>query len=76
MRTPFNRFALTPQKCFCCNHYIWLEPYRRGEIWMKFIDKFVKVSVCRKCLPTFVTNPEDAAKDYRKLNILDPNKEN
>lgn len=48
-----NRFALVPHPCLECKRYIWLEGYRRDEVWKNFADKFVKENICRSCLTRF-----------------------
>lgn len=40
----YNRFAAIPHLCHECKKYIWLEPYRRGEI-IKY-DRFIKENIC------------------------------
>lgn len=30
-----NRFAFIPHLCLECKRYIWLEGYRRAEVWKK-----------------------------------------
>ena len=51
-----NRFALIPHLCFECKRYIWLESYRRSEVWRNFIDKpiNIKENICKDCLKKFI----------------------
>ncbi len=50
-----NRFALIPHLCLECKRYIWLEGYRRAEVWKNFIDKpiNIKENICKDCLTKF-----------------------
>ena len=48
-----NRFALTPHLCLECKRYIWLEGYRRAEVWKKFIDRPIRENICKGCLTRF-----------------------
>lgn len=44
-----NRFAIIPIECTDCQRYIWLESYRHGNKWHRFIDRFIKVNICKEC---------------------------
>ena len=48
----FNRFAIIPHMCNECKRYIWLEPYRRADVWK--YDRFIMENICKKCLPKFL----------------------
>ena len=48
-----NRFALTPHLCYECKRYIWLEGYRRADVWIKLPDRSIKDNICKQCLTTF-----------------------
>ena len=48
-----NRFAFTPHLCYKCKRYIWLEDYRRVDVWIKFADRFIKENICKHCLTKF-----------------------
>lgn len=56
-----NRFAFIPHLCFECKRYIWLERYRRSEVWKNFIDRPIKENICKGCLTKF-----DVLTDYQK----------
>lgn len=67
-----NRFALFPRMCSECKRYIWMEPYRRSDVWHGgFVDRhfkgdYKKENICKKCLPikqygTAYENEEDNA---------------
>lgn len=45
-----NRFAVIPVMCSHCKRYVWMEPYRSGETWNRFIDRFVKIRLCNECV--------------------------
>lgn len=48
-----NRFAFVPHLCYECKRYIWLESYRRADVWVKFADRSVKENICKSCLAKF-----------------------
>lgn len=48
-----NRFAFVPHLCLECKRYIWLEGYRRAEVWKKFADMYAKENICKSCLTKF-----------------------
>ena len=48
MKLKSNRFAVIPVMCSHCKRYVWMEPYRSGETWNKFIDRFVKIRLCNE----------------------------
>ena len=49
-----NRFAIVPHLCSECKRYIWMEPYRRADVWKNFADRFLKENICKRCLPKFI----------------------
>lgn len=48
-----NRFALVPHLCIECKRYIWLEGYRKAEVWENSIDRYIKENICKSCLTKF-----------------------
>ena len=48
-----NRFAFIPHLCLECKRYIWLEGYRRAEVWKTSIDRHIKENICKDCLTKF-----------------------
>lgn len=50
MKLKSNRFAVIPVMCSHCKRYVWMEPYRSGETWNRFIDRFVKIRLCNECV--------------------------
>lgn len=52
MKFSANRFALLPHMCFECKQYIWIEPYRRADVWT--YDRYVTENICQKCIQKFV----------------------
>ena len=48
-----NRFAFVPHLCYECKRYIWLEGYRRADVWIKFADRSIKENICKSCLTKF-----------------------
>lgn len=52
-----NRLAIIPRLCFECKRYIWMEPYRRADVWHGgFINKYWKENICSRCLVKFVSD--------------------
>lgn len=47
-----NRFAFVPVTCYKCKLYVWMEPYRRQEVWTGY--KYVKAAICRKCIANHI----------------------
>lgn len=48
-----NRFAIFPHMCLECKRYIWLEGYRRADVWKPFAGRYIKENICRSCLTKF-----------------------
>lgn len=48
-----NRFAVVPHMCSECKRYIWLESYRRSDVWKLFVGRYVKENICKSCLKKF-----------------------
>lgn len=48
-----NRFAVVPHMCSECKRYIWLESYRRSDVWKLFAGRYVKENICKSCLKKF-----------------------
>ena len=63
MMISHNRFAFVPHLCSECKRYIWLESYRRAEVWKNFIDRYIKENICKSCLTKF-----DVFSDQEKEN--------
>lgn len=52
MRTLYNRFALIPVKCESCHNIVWLEPYRKVEIYKPIslcVPSFRRENWCKIC---------------------------
>ena len=54
MKTKFNRFAIIPFHCTDCHRFIWLEKYRKAEV---FVDipgvGFMKKKICNECIKDY-----------------------
>lgn len=52
MKTKFNRFALLPFTCNSCHRIIWLEPYRKAEVFEIALPSpgFNKIKICDECI--------------------------
>lgn len=53
-----NRFAIIPHMCNECKQYIWLESYRRADVWK--YDRFIMENICKECLHKFLDDDEFA----------------
>lgn len=53
MKLRFNRFALFPVMCTRCHRYIWLEKYRRAEVWHGLIGRYCKENICDDCIDKY-----------------------
>ena len=66
-----NRFAILPHMCPECKRYIWLEGYRRADVWKPFANRYIKENICRSCLTKFdvisYQEMEAAKKHFDKL---------
>lgn len=56
--TKFNRFAIFPKMCNSCHRYIFLEKYRRADVFHHFADvpnghPFWKENICRECIKKY-----------------------
>lgn len=52
MRSKFNRYAILPKTCTVCHELVWMEPYRKSEVFSP-IKGFIKKTICRKCIGKF-----------------------
>lgn len=64
-----NRFALFPHLCSECKCYIWLESYRRADVWKKFADRYIKENVCKRCLQKFDIMRERNMNESKNDNV-------
>lgn len=53
MKIRYNRFAVFPVMCHDCHRYIWMEPYRRADVWHNLLDRYVKKTICNECLKKY-----------------------
>lgn len=53
MKSRFNRFAIAPRLCSCCKRYIFLEPYRREDVYHRFADGYWKENICNECIKNY-----------------------
>ena len=53
-----NRFAIFPRLCHECKRYIWLESYRRADVWKH--DRYIIENICKQCLSKFLDDDEFA----------------
>ena len=54
MLIKFNRFAIIPKHCDCCKRFIWLEVFRRSDVWHSMARMYWKENVCRKCIDKYL----------------------
>lgn len=60
MMLKYNRFALVPHLCNECKKYIWLEPFRRIDVFKPFYQCYMKQNICKRCLPKYIPNIEES----------------
>lgn len=58
MKLVCNRFAIVPHMCNECRQYIWLESYRRADVWINSCGHFIKENICKDCLPKFIISAD------------------
>jgi hypothetical protein len=61
-----NRFAFVPHLCSECKRYIWLESYRKANVWKNFINRSIKENICKSCLVEF-----GVATNRKRKKIMD-----
>lgn len=51
MKIKYNRVAVLPVMCSDCKMFIWLERYRKAEVFEPklFTGVFVKKCLCKSC---------------------------
>lgn len=60
MKIKFNRFAMLPVMCPRCHRYIWLEKYRRADVFHFSQGKYWKENICSDCIKEYdVRSGED-----------------
>ena len=56
LRTKYNRFALVPVLCTDCHTYVWMEFYRKSEVFRPIAPSrpsFQKKNICKKCISKY-----------------------
>ena len=53
MKSKFNRFALLPKMCNICHEIMWLERYRRADVYHCFLDGCMKENICKRCIDKY-----------------------
>lgn len=61
MKLTFNRYAVIPTKCNSCHRYVWLEKYRRDDVFHFLVGRFWKENICTDCIKKY-----DVGKEGRK----------
>lgn len=63
-----NRFAILPHMCPECKRYIWLEGYRRADVYKPFAGRYIKENICKDCLTKFdvITDQLNEEKENKK----------
>lgn len=52
-RLKFNRFAIVPIMCPRCHRYIWLEKYRRADVFNFGVGRYWKTNICSDCIKEY-----------------------
>lgn len=60
MKFKTNRFSIFPHQCSDCKQYIWMETYRRGEVWE--YDRWIKKEFMQRLSRKIFT--KDRSKEY------------
>jgi len=53
MKLKYNRFAIIPVRCTKCHRYIWLEKYRRVDIYLFWLDRYWIGKKCSDCIKEY-----------------------
>lgn len=53
MKIKYNRFAIVPVMCHDCHIYVWMEPYRRADVWDNLVEKWLTKNICNECLKKY-----------------------
>ena len=71
MKIRYNRFAVFPVMCHDCHRYIWMEPYRRADVWHNWLDRYVKKTICNECLKKYFNEAEEFVRSKGHI-VLNP----
>lgn len=63
MKLVFNRFAIFPVTCPRCHRYIWLEKYRRADVFHFWEGRYWKENICKECIGDFDVKMGDRKND-------------
>lgn len=50
MRTKYNRFAIVPHMCNSCKQFVWLEAYRKADVFRFIQGRYAKENICKGCI--------------------------
>ena len=56
MKIIYNRFAIIPFHCTDCHRFIWLESYRKAEVFTDLspcCPAYIKKKICGDCLKKY-----------------------
>ena len=53
MKMKFNKFAIIPVMCTRCHRYIWLEKYRRADIFHFGLGRYWIGNICSDCIKKY-----------------------
>lgn len=56
MKTIFNRFAILPFQCTNCHRYVWLEKYRKADVWTDLppcCPAYITKKICNECVSKY-----------------------
>ena len=63
MKIKFNRFAIAPVMCHDCHRFIWMEPYRRSEVFLFWAGNYVKRTICNECIKKYDVGGKDKSEN-------------
>lgn len=70
MKFKANRFAIFPHLCSECKQYIWMEAYRKAEVWK--MDRFIVRTLCQDCLGKMAGTSLSPCRAIRKMQTASP----
>ena len=67
MKTKFNRIAIIPRMCDSCKQFMWLEPYRKSEVFHRLQGIYTKDNICKDCIEKY--DVKGAVKDEASTTV-------
>lgn len=58
MRFKFNRIAILPKQCTSCKQFVWLEKYRRADVY-HIVSGYHIENICKDCIDKYLPKQEE-----------------